>query len=152
MAVLKIDHSEWHEYFMGLATAVKAKSKDPSTKVGAVIVGPGKEVRSTGFNGFPKGVRDLDERYEDRDVKISLAEHAERNAIYFAARNGIPIEGCTMYIAGLPPCVDCARAIVQSGISTVIVESAEIPERWKKACEPALLVLHEGGVSIYTFT
>lgn len=142
----------WEDYFMGIAIAVKAKSKDPSTKVGAVIVGPDRDIRSTGFNGFPKGVCDTDERYADRETKLKLAEHAERNSIFFAARHGTPIDGCTIYIAGLPPCAECARAIIQAGIVRVVVQSAEIPERWKKDCEPALTMLHEAGVELHTLT
>lgn len=111
----------WHKYFLGLAQYVSEKSKDRSTKVGAIITGPDNEIISTGYNGFPRGVDDnIDSRHE-RPIKYSYTEHAERNAIFNAARHGTALKGCTLYINfSLHPCPDCARAIIQSGISTVI--------------------------------
>jgi len=112
----------WDDYFFNICKAVSAKSKDKNTQVGCVIVGLHKEVRSTGFNGIPIGVQDDDrvaERYE-RPEKYAWAEHSERNAIYLAARNGVPLEGCSIYVTWMP-CAECARAIIQSGIKTVNV-------------------------------
>lgn len=104
---------------MELAMQIAQWSKDRSTQVGCVIVGPDNEIRTTGYNGFPRGVDDeLDERHA-RPLKYKWTEHAERNAIYNAARVGIPLNGCRMYVPWFP-CMDCARAIVQSGIVHLI--------------------------------
>jgi len=109
----------WNDYFVSLLGPIAAKSKDTSRKVGCIIVGPDKEIRSTGFNGLPRGCNDtLPERYA-RPEKYFWFEHAERNAIYNAARHGASLEGCTAYV-NMPPCMDCARGIVQSGISMVV--------------------------------
>jgi dCMP deaminase len=111
---------EWNTYFMSLCYLIATRSKDPSTKVGCVIVGPDQEIRSTGYNSLPRHMDDnLPERFK-RPLKYSYFEHAERNAIYNAARYGASLLGCSLYITWLP-CIDCARAIVQSGISKVIV-------------------------------
>ena len=111
--------SSWDNYFMDMAELVATKSKDRSTKVGCVIVGPNHEVRTTGYNGFCRGIDDdVDERHE-RPEKYLWAEHAERNAIYNAARNGIRVEDCTAYTTVFP-CADCARAFIQSGIRKIV--------------------------------
>lgn len=118
----------WNDYFMTLARTIALKSKDPSTKVGCVIVGPDNEIRSTGYNGYPRG---MDDRVQyERPIKYKFYEHAERNAIYNSARFGAPIKECTIYISSLPPCTDCSRAIIQSGITWVFYSCLEIPERW----------------------
>lgn len=111
----------WDKKFMGLANYIAKWSKDPSTKVGAVIVNSDKRVVSLGYNGFPQGVDDsVVERYE-RPAKYKYTEHSERNAIFSAARLGVSLVGCTIYCNYLP-CADCARAIIQSGIVKVVYE------------------------------
>lgn len=120
----------WYEYFLSLLNPIASKSKDPHTKIGCVIVGPNKEIRTTGYNSFVRGLNDnVQERYE-RPEKYFWIEHAERNAIYNAARNGIPLEGCSIYIAGIP-CIECCRAIISCGIKEIIV-SKESVEKWKE--------------------
>lgn len=114
-------HMTWEEYFIRQAHLVAQKSKDRSTKVGAVIVGPDHELRSTGFNGFPREVNDWVEDRHERPAKYEWTEHAERNAIYNAARHGAALKGCTMYLNWEPyPCPDCARAVIQAGIICVV--------------------------------
>ena len=162
----------WQDYFVDLTLAVASKSKDPSRKVGCIIVGPDKEIRSTGFNGFPRGVNErvrvpprehylqetehdiretcvrylcacghIDTSYNDellldhflsvpkgpidvlstrweRPIKYQYVEHAERNAIYNAARVGTPTLGCSVFVS-LAPCVGCTRALIQAGITKV---------------------------------
>lgn len=113
---------------MGLCDYVAAWSEDRDRHVGCVIVGPnGQEVRATGYNGLPRGVSDAHEDRFDRasGEKFLWGEHAERNAIYNAARVGISLEGCTIYVNRFP-CADCARAIIQCGIARVV--SPSIPE------------------------
>ena len=141
----------WDEYHMQAAEHAATKSKDRSTKVGAVIVGPDNETLISGFNGFPRGVNDdIDERHE-RPEKYFWAEHAERNSLYAAARHGVSVKGCRMFVP-LFPCADCARAIVQSGIVEVICrevdESLSFTQRWAEANRRAETILFEGGVKV----
>ncbi len=110
---------DWDSYFMEMATLVASKSKDRSTKVGCVIVGPNNEVRSTGYNGFCRGVDDENDDRHERPEKYLWTEHAERNAIFNAARNGIRMEDCTAYTT-MFPCADCARSFIQSGIRRIV--------------------------------
>lgn len=110
----------WDHYFLSICRVVSTRSKDPHTQLGCVIVGPNHEIRATGYNSFPRGIRDnVPERLE-RPEKYKWMEHAERNAICNAARCGTPLEGCVLYCEILP-CMDCARAIVQAGIKEIIV-------------------------------
>lgn len=110
----------WDEFFYGMAVYTSVKSKDRSTKVGAVIVGqPDQSVLSLGWNGFPRGINDDAEDRHERPAKYRWTEHAERNAIYNAVRRGVPLIGSTIYVTQMP-CCDCARAIVQSGVSRVV--------------------------------
>jgi len=112
----------WHAYYLGVCRSLALRSKDPATQIGCVIVGPAHEIRSTGYNSFPRGIRDsIPERLE-RPEKYLWIEHAERNAIYNAARAGTPLQDCTIYVE-VTPCMDCARAIVQAGIARVIVDA-----------------------------
>jgi len=137
------------KFFMALCDTIKLQSKDPSTQTACVIVGPNQEVRSIGYNGIPRGVMDLPKRFE-RPIKYKWVEHCERNAIYNAARVGIPVDDCTMYIMWYP-CADCARAIIQSGISTLVVPagSREIgKERWGDDFAVAEVMFAEAGTTV----
>lgn len=110
---------DWVDYFLSIAEQVKLKSKDRNTQIGAVIVGEDNEILSTGYNSFPRGLNDdLDDR-QDRPEKYFWFEHAERNAIYNAARVGTPLKNSIIYITSGIPCMDCARGIVNSGIKKV---------------------------------
>jgi len=111
----------WHAYYLAVCRSVALRSKDPATQIGCVIVGPAHEIRSTGYNSFPRGINDRVPERQERPEKYLWIEHAERNAIYNAARAGTGLEGCTIYVE-LTPCMDCARAIVQAGIARVIVD------------------------------
>lgn len=111
--------AHWDERFMNLAREVAQWSKDRSRKVGCIIVGPGKEIRATGYNGFPRGVADDVEARHQRPAKYRWTEHAERNAIYNAARSGVSTMNCLAYLPWFP-CMDCARALVQAGIAEVV--------------------------------
>jgi dCMP deaminase len=111
--------NSWDKYFFAIVEAVSKKSKDPDTKVGCVIVGPEYEIRSTGYNGFCRHVEDSPERWA-RPEKYWWVEHAERNAVYNAARMGTPLVACQAYVQ-ISPCVDCARALLQAGIEVIYV-------------------------------
>ena len=94
---------DWDTYFMSLAYLVGMKSKDPRTKVGAVVVGPDNEIRSTGYNSFPRGMNDRVAERQVAPAKHLYFEHAERNAIYNAARMGQSLKGCRIYLFRLRP-------------------------------------------------
>ena len=162
----------WDEYYIKMAMLVAIKSKDPSTQVGCVIVGPDHEVRSTGFNGFPRGVfethgdqlKDLSNAAPDfkasppgrllprwdRPAKYEWVEHAERNAVYNAARVGVPLKGCTAYLNWEPhPCVNCAKAFIQAGIIEVVGPNIPFPSHsgtdWK--FDISCIMMDEAGVN-----
>lgn len=117
------------ELFMNVAVTVSQKSKDPSTKVGCVIVGPDNEPRSFGWNGFSRGVKDLEERME-RPTKYDFTIHAEANAIANAARAGIQTLGCRAYVTHFC-CSSCADMIIQAGICEVIVGKGQVVGDWR---------------------
>jgi dCMP deaminase len=119
----------WDHYFLDIAELVAVRSKDPSSQVGAIIVRD-RNILSTGYNGFPRGVNDnILERYE-RPTKYQWTIHAEENAIFNASRNGISTEGATLYVIPMHPCIDCAKAIAQSGIKEVVYREGFINPRW----------------------
>ena len=138
----------WDEYFMGLARDVACRSKDRSTKVGAVIVGPDKEIRSTGYNGFARGVDDEPEERQERAVKYLITPHAEVNAVCNAAMAGIATKGCKMYVTSLFPCARCAGTIINAGIKEVVVETMDMPERWAEDGKWAKIQFKEAGVVV----
>ena len=118
----------WNRRFMGLCDHISCWSEDRDFQVGCVIVGPdGHEVRALGYNGLPRGVSaDVDARFDRASgEKFYWFEHAERNAIYNAARAGTSLAGCKIYVNRFP-CSDCGRAIIQSGITEVV--APPIPE------------------------
>ena len=140
----------WDRYFVTLAEQVSLKSKDRSTKVGAIIVGSDHEIRSTGYNGFPRGINDDVDSRHDRPAKYQYTEHAERNAIYNAARMGTSLKGCTLYLNYEPkPCVDCVRAIIQSGIIMVVGNDTPFGSYWKESMTIGENMLKEAGISIF---
>ena len=140
--------AKWDIRFLNLATHISEWSKDPSTKVGCVVVGPDREIRSTGFNGFPRGIQDSDDRLTNRDLKYPLICHAEENAIMHAARIGLALKGCTAYVTW-PPCTRCARSLIQAGVSEIVIPSGlEIPDRWRDDFEMSMGLLREAGVKI----
>jgi len=142
---------KWDRKFLVLALDIADWSKDPSTKVGAVIVGPDKEVRSTGYNGLPRGVNDNVPERNERPEKYFWYEHGERNAIFQAARMGTATKGCTLYVTSYPakfgPCADCARAIIQAGIVRVVQEPPEgEAARWAESFARTKAMFEEAGI------
>ena len=145
------DVVKWHTRFLKLAHEVASWSKDRSTKVGAVIIGPDRDPRSFGYNGFPRNVDDNVAVRHERPLKYAWTEHAERNALANCNRVGIPTKGCTIYITHFP-CPDCARMIIQAGLSKVVVDErcmeADFGQRWSEPSEIAKEMLSEAGVVI----
>ena len=143
----------WDEHFLDIAKVCSKRSKDESTQVGSVIVGVDREIISTGYNSFPRKINDSLPERQERPEKYFWFEHAERNAIYNAARHGTALKNCTLYVPAMP-CTDCARGIVQVGIIKVVVDFEE-NERWLKRsskwCEHmqrSLQLFSEAGVQV----
>jgi len=112
--------TDWNQRFLDLAKHISTWSKDPSRKIGAVIVNDDKQILSTGWNGFPRGIKD-NTRLDNREEKYQLIVHAEMNAIYNATHNGISLKNSTLYVTGLPVCASCALGVIQVGIKRVIM-------------------------------
>lgn len=143
----------WNEYFIGLAQYVSQKSKDPSTKVGAVLVKDNHLIVSTGYNGFPFNVVDSNERWTTRPDKYDYVVHAEQNAILLAARNGMSTKDCVLYLNYEPiPCKECVKSLVQAGVQCVIgpdvpfAGSSGNKEKWNKDLAVGYTMMLEGGV------
>lgn len=141
----------WTAYFMGIAQAVATRSKDTSTQVGCVIVGPDREIRATGYNGMPRGIDDDGTRNE-RPEKYYWYEHAERNALYQAARIGASTKDCWLYCTAMP-CMDCARGIVQAGITRAFfpMPTAGLEERWGEQFKRTRRLFNEARVEFYYY-
>lgn len=142
---------KWDFRFLRIAQEVASWSKDPGTKVGAVLVAD-RRIIATGFNGFPSGLSDDLSRYEDRETKLAYTIHAEVNSVLNAAKNGATTKGSTLYVT-FPPCVNCSTCIVQAGVERVVcpeVESA--PSRWIENFRLGRKVLEEVGVSVNTYS
>jgi dCMP deaminase len=145
-----MNNLNWDDYFMNMVYLVAMKSKDESTHIGAVIVGPDREIRSTGYNSFVRGINDSIPERQIRPEKYFWFEHAERNAIYNAARIGVSTKDCTMYTNGVP-CMDCARAIIQAGIKRVVVDKQwddNNVDVWIEQAKRSLQMFAESGVDI----
>tara|TARA_B100001939_G_scaffold86954_1_gene74519 strand:+ start:1371 stop:1826 length:456 start_codon:yes stop_codon:yes gene_type:complete len=140
----------WVEYFYNIAEQVKEKSKDNRTKIGAVIVGKDKEIVSTGYNSFPRGIDDWKPERQQRPEKYYWFEHAERNAIYNAARIGVSTKGCTMYLTCGMVCADCARAIINAGIVRIFLKrgGGAKSDKWIESAARSEMMFEEAGVSV----
>src|SRR6476659_2001006 len=117
----------WDQYYLDICKVVAARSKDPNTQIGCVVVGPAHEIRSTGYNSFPRGIRDDVPERLVRPTKYLWMEHAERNAICNAARAGTGTEACTVSVESMPR-MDGARSIVQAGILQVFVAAERMAQ------------------------
>jgi dCMP deaminase len=140
----------WVNYYKQLANTVKLKSKDKYTQIGAVIVGEDGEIVSTGYNSFPRGLDDGIDSRQERPEKYYWFEHAERNAIYNAARIGVSTKGTTMYLSCGLPCADCARGIINSGIRRIFCERVDVTkgELWKESQERSWDMFLETDVDV----
>lgn len=134
---------KWDNRFLDLSKHISEWSKDPSTKVGAVIVDKNKRIVSVGYNGFPKGIDD-DHRLHDRETKYLMIVHGEMNAILFANRS---LEGCTLYTYPFMPCPRCASMIIQSGITTVIAPKND-NQRWATQFEESRILFKQAGIKL----
>lgn len=138
--------SKWDERFMELAMHVAEWSKDPSTKVGSVIVAPDRRIMSLGYNGFPRGVADLEERLNDRPTKYAFVAHAERNALDNVDSS---MRGCILY-STLQPCAECTKSIVQRGITKVVtlIDKKRAADHYATFLKYSLVMMKEAGVEV----
>lgn len=135
---------KWHRRFLELANHVATWSRDPSTRVGAVVVRPDRTIASMGYNGFPRGVNDTPDRYNERSVKYQFTCHAEANAIVSAKED---LSRAVLYSSPLHPCNECAKLVIQSGIKTVVTQ-APTEERWADSFKIASQMFEEAGVEV----
>jgi dCMP deaminase len=137
---------KWDLRFLEMARNAAGWSKDPSTKVGSIIVDDDKRVISVGYNGFPKGVND-DERLDNREEKYKVIVHAERNALLFANKN---VEGCHIYTYPFMPCSVCAGMVIQAGIKRVVTVRNK-NSRWQQDFEVSRGLLYESGIILIEY-
>lgn len=149
MSDKRLDYISWDEYFMAVAKLAGMRSKDPNTQVGACIVSKDNKILSMGYNGFPRGCSDDDFPWaregEDLDTKYVYTVHSELNAILNYRGN---LEGAKLYVS-LFPCNECAKAIIQSGIKTVIYDC----DKYSSTCAviASKKMLDAAGVSYYKY-
>jgi len=138
---------KWDLRFLELAKFISAWSKDPSTKVGAVIVDAKRRIVGVGYNGFAPKVHDTEERYHNRELKYKLICHAERNAILSANKS---CENCTLYTWPFQPCATCTGMIIFSGIKRCVAPKAsqEHNERWQYEFEISKTMMKEAEIKL----
>lgn len=134
---MPVVNSKWDTRFMKLTREISTWSKDPSSKIGAVIVNDDRRILATGYNGFPKGIEDTEERLNDRDQKYPRIVHAEMNALMAALHSGISVKDATIYVYGLPVCPECTKSIISAGIKRIVISPdpyvyiTSWTEKWK---------------------
>ena len=143
----EVTSNKWHYRFLELAKHVAQWSKD-STKVGAIIVNDENVVVGMGYNGFPRGVEDSEERLTNREMKLKLVVHAEVNAILNATNS---VKHCKLYVwptMMLPAvCPECAKVVAQSGIDTVVMyENYNLSSQWENQAKYTKIIFEESGV------
>ena len=134
---------------MGIAREVSTWSKDPSRQIGAVAVGLKGQILAQGYNGFPRGIKDSDERYSDREKKYKYVVHAEMNCIYNASWNGVSLNDSDFYVYGLPVCSECAKGLIQVGVKKVVVKvphQISIPINWLQHEKITKELFKEAGI------
>lgn len=133
----------WDQWFVGLAKYISTASKDPSTQVGAVITDKRHRIISTGYNGFPRGIKDTPTRLHDRETKYSMVVHGEINALLFSTQ---PLDGATLYLWPFLSCSHCTAIIINAGIKRVVAPLNDNP-RWNESIKLSCELYHEAGVS-----
>ena len=140
----------WVEYFRNLPHQVKLKSKDENTQIGAIIVGKDKEIVSTGYNSFPRGLKDYEKERQERPEKYYWFEHTERNFnIQWFSRIGVSTKGCTMYLScGVP--FRLSRGIINSGIIRIFCERGDVTKskHWEENYDRSWTMLERNGIDI----
>jgi len=143
--------NKWNQRYMAMAKEVAQWSKDPNTKVGAVAVGSKGQILSQGYNGFPRGISDSEDRLSDRETKYKYVVHAEMNVIYNATYSGVSLDGAKLYVYGLPVCSECAKGIIQVGITEVYVaqECIDLRPQWFISFQQTMDMFNEAGIKVF---
>lgn len=139
---------KWDRRFLELARHISTWSKDPSTRVGALAV-KDRQILATGYNGFPRGVSDREQRLTDRNQKLLRTVHAEANIVAQAAQHGINLNYSTVYIWPFLPCNACCALLIQAGITRIVVPDQEIPDRWYESFTTSKEMLKEAGIELH---
>ena len=141
--------TNWDERFLEMAELVSTWSKDPSTKVGCVAVNSERIVLGVGYNGFPRGVEDTDERLKDRETKYLMVQHAEANTIQNSQGD---LRGATVYVTH-KPCANCCGALIQAGIGKVVTRapSGGLADRLKESYKATDAMIEEAGIEYVEF-
>ncbi|WP_426957383.1 deoxycytidylate deaminase [Muricoccus radiodurans] len=141
---------KWDRRYLGLAAHIRAWSKDPRGRVGAVIVAPEQNrLVATGFNGFPTRIEDDVDRLSDKPTKLDMMVHAEQSALLFAGRDA---RGCTLYVVGKPVCNHCAVLSIQAGIRRVVAAAPRHGTRseWDRRGHISTRLFAEAGLRFDT--
>jgi dCMP deaminase len=144
-----MQENKWDQRFIRVAREVSSWSKDPSKQIGAVIV-KDKRILATGYNGFPKGIDDSADKYNNRELKYELVVHAEMNAIFNASFHGVSLKDTTIYVWGLPVCNECAKGIIQVGINRIVMAADDVPQRWIESYDKSKRLFIESGCKFET--
>jgi dCMP deaminase len=141
----------WDLRYLKLAEHISTWSKD-STGIGSVAIGDQGQVLAQGYNGFPRGVEDSQERYDVKEDKYKFVVHSEMNVIYNASYNGVSLRDSTLYVWGLPVCSECAKGIIQTGIKRVVMSSRDristlpLSDKWRESFDLTKTLFEEAGV------
>ena len=150
MSEKRQDYISWDEYFMGVAKLAGLRSKDPNSQVGSCIVSPDNKILSIGYNGFPRGCSDdvfpWSREGDELDTKYFYVTHSELNAIL--NYRGGSLEGSKIYVT-LFPCNECAKAIIQAGIKTIIYKEDKYPD--SPSVRASKRMLNAAGVRYYQY-
>lgn len=144
---------KWDQRFLNLAKEISSWSKDPSTKVGCIIIKNVNEIVSLGYNGFPANDPDLESEYINRDIKYGKIIHAEINAVRHAISNGHwGLKGCTIYTYPFMPCEDCAKVLIELNPDRIVSISAncEHLSRWKDSFEKSRKLFEQNQIEVVT--
>lgn len=114
--------NKWTHRYLSVAKLIGSWSKDPSSQIGAIVVGPDGQILSQGYNGFARGIKDSANRLNNREEKYEHIIHAEMNCIYNASLIGQSLRGGHLYVYGLPVCHHCAPGIIQVGINKIVMQ------------------------------
>ena len=137
--------NKWDNRWLDIAKLISTWSKDPSTQIAAIAV-KDKRLIATGYNGFPRNIEDLDDRWSNREEKYKYVVHAEMNCIYNANYHNQSLKGSTMYVVGLPVCHECAKGIIQVGVTRVVAHYDKLPLKWSKSNSITEKMFKEAGV------
>jgi len=140
-------NDKWNKRFLDLAQLISNWSRDPSTKVGAVLVNDFKQIVGTGFNGFCRGVPDSEEDYANRELKYKKVVHAEVNAVLNA---GLAVRGATLYCTFFP-CPQCAACLINAGVKKIVARENPSDERWAEEQKIAETMLVQAGVGLQRY-